>query len=159
MKNMFMRKPEYRILGEVEDEIQLIAALEKKHPDILIIDPFQKDKFSIDTLVKVNERYPEMKLAEQEIIADVLGRTTIGGIFTKDQRDISINALPLHIMRGADHCGFGYFRMGHQGAFHFCCPHAVTGYVDHIIDPAGNPVIAVRVPPATVASEIFPVIS
>lgn len=96
MKNMFMRKPEYRILGEVESEVQLLAALQVKQPDILIIDPFQKDKFSIDTLVKVNEQYPKVNFLiitaerDKELIYRVLEFSEVRCFLTKecDEREI-----------------------------------------------------------------------
>lgn len=97
LKNIFMRKPEYRILGEVENEVKLIAALEKKQPNILIIDPFQTDKFSIDTLVKVNERYPDVNFLiitgerTKELIYRVLEFSEVKCFLTKecDEREIA----------------------------------------------------------------------
>jgi hypothetical protein len=48
--------------------------------------------------------------------------------------------------------------MRHQRAFHFGGAHAVTGDVDHIIDAAGDPVIAVLVAAAAVAGEVHALI-
>ena len=58
-------------------------------------------------------------------------------------------------MRIADHCRFRHFRMRHQRAFNLCRAHAMARHVDHVVDAARDPVIAVRVAAAAVACEIF----
>jgi hypothetical protein len=45
--------------------------------------------------------------------------------------------------------------MQHQRAFDLGRAHAVAGDVDHVVDPAGDPPIAVLVAAAAVAGEIF----
>src|SRR6476620_3814910 len=45
--------------------------------------------------------------------------------------------------------------MRDQRAFDFCGPQAVARNVDHVIDAAGYPVIAILVTTAAVAGEIF----
>jgi len=44
--------------------------------------------------------------------------------------------------------------VGHQGAFDFGGTHAVTADVDHVVDAAGDPVVAVLVAPAAIAGEV-----
>ena len=70
------------------------------------------------------------------------------------QRDIGVDALALQVVREADDGGLGHFRMGDQRAFDLGGAHAVAGDVDHVIDAAGDPVIAVLVAPGAVAGEI-----
>src|SRR5690606_21125521 len=68
--------------------------------------------------------------------------------------DVAIDALALDGVRIADHGGFGYLVMGHQRRFHLRRAHAVARHVDDVVDPAGDPVIAVGVAPAAVAGEV-----
>ena len=42
-----------------------------------------------------------------------------------------------------------------QRAFHFGSAHAVAGHVDHVVDPACDPVIAVLIAAAAVAGEVL----
>ena len=71
------------------------------------------------------------------------------------QCDIAINALSLNIVRKTDDGGFGNQVVQHQRAFHLCGAHAVTRYVDNIIDAARDPVIIITVAAASIASKIF----
>jgi hypothetical protein len=57
-------------------------------------------------------------------------------------------------VREADHGGLGDLGMRHQRAFDLGRAHAVARDVDHVIDAAGDPVIAVLVPAAAVAGEV-----
>jgi hypothetical protein len=59
------------------------------------------------------------------------------------QGDIGIDALPLDVVRIADHGASATFLMGDQRRFHFGRAHPVARDVDHVIDAAGDPVIAV----------------
>src|SRR4028118_1076647 len=45
-------------------------------------------------------------------------------------------------------------RVGPQRALHLGRAHAVAGDVDHVVHPAGDPVVAVRVAPRAVAREV-----
>ena len=54
----------------------------------------------------------------------------------------------------ADHRRLGDLRVGDQRAFHLGGAHAVAGDVDHVVDPAGDPVIPVLIAPRAVAGEI-----
>ena len=53
-----------------------------------------------------------------------------------------------------DDCGFGDMFVQYQRAFDFSCSHAVAGYIQHIIDATGYPVVAILVATYTVAGEI-----
>ena len=46
--------------------------------------------------------------------------------------------------------------MRHQRRFNLRCPHAVAGHIQHIIDTAGDPEIAIRVASRAIAREIPP---
>ena len=45
--------------------------------------------------------------------------------------------------------------MQNQGAFYFCRTHSVSSHIQHIIDAAGDPIIAVSVAFCPIAGEIF----
>ena len=57
-------------------------------------------------------------------------------------------------MRVADHGGLGDLGVGDEGGFDLRGAHAVAGDVDHVVDPAGDPPVAVGVAAAAVAGEI-----
>ncbi len=59
-------------------------------------------------------------------------------------------------MRVADDGGLGHCGVLDQRAFHLGGAHAVAGYVNHVIDAACDPVIAVLVAAAAVAGEVHP---
>src|SRR5664279_475333 len=71
------------------------------------------------------------------------------------QSHIGIDALALDVMRIANDGGLRDLFMRDERTLHFRRPEPVTGDIDDIIDPASDPVIAVRVPAAAVAGEIF----
>ncbi len=74
---------------------------------------------------------------------------------TDFQRDKSIDALTFDIMRIAHDGGFGDLVFANERTFDFRGTEAMTGDVDHIIDPAGDPVIAILIAAAAIAGEIF----
>ena len=84
-----------------------------------------------------------------QFLAQLLGR-----FLAQLQRDIGVDALALQVVREAHHRGLGHLRMRHQRAFHFRGAHAMARHVDHVIDAAGDPVIAVLIAPRAVAGEI-----
>src|SRR5262249_52188646 len=84
-----------------------------------------------------------------EFAAHVLAR-----LLTDFQRHEGVDALALNVVREADDGGFRYARVPHKRALHFRRAEAVAGDVDHVIDAAGDPVIAVLVTPAAIAGEI-----
>ncbi|MNM96270.1 hypothetical protein D3C81_1087390 [compost metagenome] len=57
-------------------------------------------------------------------------------------------------MRIAHHRCLGDRVVQHQRAFHFGSADAVAGDVDHVVDPAGDPVVAVLVAAGAVAGEV-----
>jgi hypothetical protein len=88
-----------------------------------------------------------------QFLAQRLGR------FDADfQGDIGVNTLTLDVVREADHGRFGDRRMQHQRRFDLGGAHAVTGHVDHIVHPPGDPVIAVLIAAGAVAGEVQPLV-
>ena len=55
----------------------------------------------------------------------------------------------------ADDSGFSDCVMQHQRAFYFGRSQPVSGHIDDIINPAGNPVVTVCVATSAVASEVI----
>ena len=72
-----------------------------------------------------------------------------------DQGDVAIDALALDVVRVADHRRLGDLGVADQRAFDLGGAEPVAGDVEHVVDPAGDPVIAVLVAAAAVAGEIF----
>ena len=74
------------------------------------------------------------------------------------QRDIGIDALSLDVVRIADDRSLGDAVVRDQRALDLGRAHAMAGHVDHVIDAAGDPVIAVGIAPAAVAGEVHALI-
>ena len=70
------------------------------------------------------------------------------------QRDIGVDALALDIMRGTHDSTLSDFWVGDEGAFDLCRAHPVAGYVDDVVNAARDPVVAILIPPGTVAREV-----
>ena len=70
------------------------------------------------------------------------------------QRYIRVDALALHVMLVTDHGGFGDAGVQHQGRFDFGGAQAVAGHVEHVVHPAGDPVVAIFITAGPVTSEI-----
>ena len=70
------------------------------------------------------------------------------------QGDEGVDRLALDLVRIADDRGFGDLGVRDQRAFDLRGADAVAGDVDHVVDAAGDPVIAVLVAAAAVAGEI-----
>ena len=68
--------------------------------------------------------------------------------------DVAVDALALQRVRVADHRRLGDLLVRDEGGLHLGRAHAVAGDVDHVVDPAGDPVVAVGVAPAAVAGEV-----
>ncbi len=81
-------------------------------------------------------------------------RSVVGGLDALHQGDIGVDALALDVVRVADDRAFGHLGMGDQRAFDLGRAHAVARDVDHVIDAAGDPVVAVRIAAAAVAGEV-----
>src|SRR5262249_33859584 len=67
----------------------------------------------------------------------------------------SVDALPLDVVRIADHGGFRALRMRDERALDLGGAEPVSGHVDHVVDPAGDPVVAVFVAPTAVTGEVL----
>src|SRR5262249_15227350 len=65
------------------------------------------------------------------------------------------DALALDVVRVSDDSGLRHLGMRHQRAFHLGGAEPMAGDVDHVIDAAGDPVVAVSIAPAAVAGEVF----
>ena len=81
-------------------------------------------------------------------------RQGVGVCLAGHQRDVGVDALALDRVRVADHRGLGDLGVGDEGGFDLGRAHAVAGDVDHVVDPAGDPVVAVGVAAAAVAGEV-----
>ena len=71
------------------------------------------------------------------------------------ERHIGVNALALDVMRIANDGGFRHMHMRHQRAFHLRRAHAMAGHVNHVIDAARDPIIAILIAAAAIAGKIF----
>src|SRR2546427_6757346 len=67
-----------------------------------------------------------------------------------------VNSLSFQVVRHADHCGFGYSRMLAERPFNLRRPQAMTGDINHIVYPTGDPVVTILIPTTTVTSEVLP---
>src|SRR5690606_19373880 len=83
-----------------------------------------------------------------------LGENILGQGNALHRHDIGIDCLALDIVRTADYGGLGYPVVENQGAFHFRSTDAVARDVQHVINPAGDPVVAIGIPTRTVSGEI-----
>src|SRR5690606_36381119 len=75
-------------------------------------------------------------------------------LFTGHEGDVGVDALALDVVREADHGGLGHLGVQHQRAFDFGGADAVAADVDHVVDAAGDPVVAVGIAAAAVAAEV-----
>src|SRR5690606_23478483 len=82
----------------------------------------------------------------------------VGRGFACHQGDVAINALPLDVVREPDNSRLRYLRMGNQRAFHFGSAEAVTGDVEYVVHATGDPIVAIFVATAAVASEVIALI-
>src|SRR5262245_42119409 len=85
-----------------------------------------------------------------QFLAQVLRR-----LLAAHQRHVGIDALALDVMRIADYGGFRDLGMRDQCAFDLGGAEPVAGDIDHVVDPAGDPVVSVGVAPAAVAGEVL----
>gem|GEM_PF-4032660 len=76
----------------------------------------------------------------------------------RHQRHIAIDALSLDMVRIADHGRLRNGAVGDERRFHLCGSKTVAGHVQHVIDAAGDPVIAILVAPAAIAGEVLSLI-
>ena len=73
-----------------------------------------------------------------QLLAQLVGRVLAGL-----ERDVGVDALALDVVREADDGGLGHLQVGDQGAFDLGGADAMARDVDHVVDPAGDPVVAV----------------
>ena len=72
---------------------------------------------------------------------------------TSHEGDVGVDALPLDGVVVAHHRRLRAGGVRHQRALHLRRADAVPAHVDHVVHPARDPVVAVRVAPAAVACE------
>ena len=71
------------------------------------------------------------------------------------QRDERVNRLAFDRVRITDNCGLRQLSVRYEGRFDFCGSHPVSGYVDNVVNAAGDLIVAVFVSPAAVTGEVF----
>ena len=67
---------------------------------------------------------------------------------------VGVDALALDRVREADHRRLGHRLVRHERALDLGGAEPVPGHVQHVVDAAGDPVVAVLVAPAAVAGEV-----
>ena len=72
----------------------------------------------------------------------------------QNQCHVGVNGLALDFVGHSHHGGLRHRRMSHQGRLHFRRAQPVAGNVDHVVHPAGEPVVAVLVAAGAVSGEI-----
>ena len=70
------------------------------------------------------------------------------------ERDEHRHGFALDFVGPAHGGGFGHARMADQGAFDFDRAQPVAGHVQHVVDPAHDPVVAVVVAAGVVAGQV-----
>ena len=86
---------------------------------------------------------------------DQLGAKLVAAFLAGVQRHVGVDRLALDLVREGYDRGLGYEMVSNERAFDFGRADAVAGDVDHVVDAAGDPVIAVLVAAAAVAGEIL----
>ena len=81
-------------------------------------------------------------------------RSCVARLLADLQGHIGVDALALDVVRIADDRGLGDLGMGDQRALDLGGAEPVPGDIDHVVDPAGDPVVPVLVAPRAVAGEI-----
>lgn len=83
------------------------------------------------------------------------------GIFILDrldaglERHIRVDALSLERVWIADHRRFGDIGMRHQCAFHFGGAKPMARYVDDVVNPSGDPLVAISVAIAAIPGVVL----
>ncbi len=62
LKSLLCKRNDLQIVGEVKNGVELLNLLKRKNPDIVIIDFFIPDHFSIDDIVFIRTKYPETRI-------------------------------------------------------------------------------------------------
>jgi len=102
------------------------------------LDPFRRGDGSDETAYLLNE----------------FGLENIARGLIRFQGDEGINRFALDIMGESHHSGLCHGRMGLQGTFDLCRAQTVPAYIDHVVHPAGNPVVTILITPGSVAREV-----
>src|SRR5262249_1229957 len=77
------------------------------------------------------------------------------GMLPRHEGHVRVYALALDVVRVADDGGLGNLRVSNEGGLDFGRPEPMAGYIDDVVDPAGDPVIAVGIASAAIPGEIF----
>src|SRR5262249_59188982 len=77
------------------------------------------------------------------------------GMPPRHEGHVRVYALALDVVRVADDGGLGNLRVSNEGGLDFGRPEPMAGYIDDVVDPAGDPVIAVGIASAAIPGEIF----
>src|SRR5262249_51067808 len=89
----------------------------------------------------------------RDVLAEFLAQLAIGVDATLESYE-GHQCLAFEIVRPANDGGFGDLPVAHQRAFDFSGSNAVTRDIEHVIDAADNPEIAILVLSAAIASEV-----
>mmetsp|Transcript_39376 Transcript_39376/g.70554 ORF Transcript_39376/g.70554 Transcript_39376/m.70554 type:complete len:438 (-) Transcript_39376:1019-2332(-) len=76
------------------------------------------------------------------------------GVPPLHQRDVGVDALPLDRVLVRHHSRLSARLVAHQRGLHLRRADPMSGHVDHVVDAAGDPVVAVLVAPRAVAGEV-----
>ena len=87
-------------------------------------------------------------------VLDQFGLQLVGVFVAELKGHVGIDALPLDGVREANHGGFGHGRMRHKRTLDLGGTHAVPRNVDHVVDAAQQPVVALFVDTASVTREV-----
>mmetsp|Transcript_64432 Transcript_64432/g.172548 ORF Transcript_64432/g.172548 Transcript_64432/m.172548 type:complete len:418 (-) Transcript_64432:908-2161(-) len=79
-----------------------------------------------------------------------------GGVAVLEHHE-AVHRLPLDLVRHAHHGGLGHALVHPQRALHLGGADAVAGQVDHVVDPAREPEVALAVTPAPVPGHVVAV--
>ena len=89
-------------------------------------------------------------------LRDEFGSELVRRLYRGIQRHITINSLSLDVVRKSNNGRFRDSGVCHKCTLDFGRTHPVPGNIDDIVHPAGDPVISVFVPSASIARKIFP---
>ena len=84
-----------------------------------------------------------------------LGPEVLRALGSGDRGNVGIYPLAFDAVRVTDNRRLGDRLMGDQCAFHFGCSQPVAGNINDIVNPPGDPVIAILIAPGAVAGEIL----
>ena len=88
-----------------------------------------------------------------DLLAQFFAQAAVGRDAAFDGHE-SDEGLAFEFVGPAHHRSFGHLRMAHQGALHFGGADAMAGDVEHVVNTAHDPEVAVFVLPAAVPGEV-----